>query len=82
MLLTVEISMYPLKDEHIAAIDDFIAGLNCVQGLRVRTTLTSTLVTGDYDLVFRTLHAEMARCYHAHGNVVYVAKIIPDYEAL
>ncbi len=82
MLLTAEISMYPLQDDYIPAIDGFIAALNRVEGLKVKTTPTCTLVTGDYDLVFRTLQTEIARCYDQFGRAVYVTKLIPDYQAL
>lgn len=74
--------MYPLKEDYIPAIDDFIAGLNCVGGLKVKTTPTCTQITGDYDLVFSTLQTEIARCYHEFGRAVYVTKLIPDYQAL
>jgi uncharacterized protein YqgV (UPF0045/DUF77 family) len=80
MKITLEISMYPLKDEYIPAIDDFIAALNAVDGLKVETSATSTLVLGDYEPVMKMLGDAIAQSYERYGVSVFVAKIIPGYD--
>lgn len=80
MKITLEISMYPLKDEFIPAIDDFIKALNSVSGLKVETSATSTLVLGEYGPVMKLLGDAIADSYERYGISVFVAKIIPGYE--
>ena len=55
MKLSVEISMYPLKDEFIPAIQNFIDRLNTHPALQVLTNTMSTQVFGDYDAVMDVL---------------------------
>ncbi|WP_323846266.1 hypothetical protein [Microbulbifer magnicolonia] len=76
MKLSVEISMYPLKDEYIPGIQDFIDRLNGHPGLRVLTNTMSTQVFGDYDLLMDMLKEEMRTSYEKHGRAIFVCKFI------
>ena len=76
MKLSVEISMYPLKDEYIPTIQDFIDRLNRHPGLRVITNTMSTQIFGDYDLLMDTLKKEMRESYEKHGRAIFVCKFI------
>ena len=81
MILTAELSMYPLHESYRDLIRDFVTKLNTFEGLRVTTGPTSTVVVGDYDRVMETL-TEMLRWSHAElGRAVLVAKFIPGYDA-
>ncbi|MEH6551346.1 MAG: YkoF family thiamine/hydroxymethylpyrimidine-binding protein [Pseudomonadales bacterium] len=80
MKLTVEISMYPLADNYIPAIDDFIERLNQQDGLTVITTATCTQVNGDYDLVFGLIQQAIKHSYAEFGRAVFVTKFIADHE--
>lgn len=80
MKITLEISMYPLKDEYIPAIDHFIAALNAVDGLKVETSVTSTVVLGEYEPVMKLLGDAIAESYERYGTSVFVTKIIPGYD--
>ena len=80
MKITLEISMYPLKDEYIPAIDHFIARLNAVDGLKVETSATSTLILGEYEPVMKLLGEAIAESYERYGTSVFVTKIIPGYD--
>ena len=51
MKLSVEVSLYPLKDEYIPVIKNFIDRVNTYAGLKVITSTMSTQIFGDYDLV-------------------------------
>ncbi len=79
MILTVEISMYPLQQNYIALITDFIAKLNTYSGLRIVTTPTATMVVGEYDVVMKTLTEMLQWSYQTHGKAVFITKFIPDY---
>lgn len=76
MKLSVEISMYPLKNEYIPAIQDFIDRLNRHPDLQVITNTMSTQVFGDYDLLMDTLKGEMRASYEKFGRAIFVCKFI------
>lgn len=76
MKLSVEISMYPLKDEYIPAIKDFIERLSKHPDLRVITNTMSTQVFGDYDLLMDILKTEMRASWEQFGRAIFVCKFI------
>lgn len=76
MEISVEISMYPLKDGYVPAIEDFITGLNQYDDIEVTTNLMSTQVFGPADVVFAALQEQMARVHDAYGKSVFVCKFV------
>lgn len=76
MKLSVEISMYPLKDEFIPAIQHFIDRLNTHPGLQVITNTMSTQVFGDYDVVMDVIKKEIRLSYEQFGRAIFVCKFI------
>lgn len=76
MQLSVEISMYPLKDEYIPAIKDFIQRLNEQPQLQVISNTMSTQIFGDYDVVMDVLKAEMRKSWEQFGRAIFVCKFI------
>jgi uncharacterized protein YqgV (UPF0045/DUF77 family) len=76
MELSVEISKYPLSEDYIPAIQDFIERLQATEGLSVVGNTMSTQVFGDYDLVMDTLKDEMRRSYEQFGKAIFVCKFI------
>ena len=76
MKLSVEVSMYPLKDEYIPAIKDFIARVNTHSGLTVITNTMSTQIFGDYDVVMDVMRDEMRRSFEQFGRAIFVCKFI------
>lgn len=76
MEISVEISMYPLADDYIPAIKDFIGRLQAVDGLSIVSNTMSTQVFGDYDLVMDTLKAELRQSCEQFGKAIFVAKFI------
>lgn len=76
MKLTVDISLYPLKNHYIPPIDDVIAGFNSHKNIRVETGSTSTLLSGEFDDVMSALNTEMKRSFETYGQVVFVAKFL------
>jgi len=79
--LTVEISMYPVRDDYLAPIKGFIAQIGRHADLEIETTPTSTRIVGDYARVMAVLEEAMAVSYREFGTAVFVAKLIPGYAA-
>lgn len=82
MKITVDISMYPLRDEYLAPIDDFIATLHQYPDLLVTTNATATQIRGDYVAVMDALKEAMAWSHEKFGAAVFVTKFIPGYDPL
>lgn len=76
MKLSVEISNYPLSDEYIAPIKDFIGRLQANKDLRISCNTMSTQVFGDYDVVMAALNAEMKWSFEHFGKMIFVCKFI------
>ena len=74
--ISVEISKYPLADEYIPAIKNFIERLNKVDGLTVVTNTMSTQIFGEHQLVMNTLRDEMVLSWQRYGKAVFVCKFI------
>ncbi len=72
---SVEISYYPLKDEFIPPIKDFIDRLNAYDALTVKTSGMSTQVFGDYDAVMGAVTAEIKKSFLLPHSV-FILKII------
>ncbi len=81
MQVMVELSLYPLVNEFIPPIRDFIERLNTYQALSVTTCSTSTQVTGDYQTVMQILGTEMQRVHEDVGQAVFVAKFL-NFDAM
>jgi len=79
MIMTAEISMYPLQDDYRPLITDFIRQLNTYSGLRIHTTATATMVVGEYSTVMTMFSQMLAWSWETHGKAVFVTKFIPDY---
>ncbi|AWL12517.1 hypothetical protein HMF8227_02053 [Saliniradius amylolyticus] len=76
MKLVAELSLYPLTEQYIGPIKDFIARLNGHPELEVVTTATSTRVAGSYKAVMAILSAEMQRTHEQVGQAVFVCKFL------
>ncbi len=76
MQIAVDISLYPLSQQYIPPIQDFIRRLNEQPGLRVETNALSTHVSGDIDRVFEALKVEIERTFGEPGRSVFVMKVL------
>ena len=76
MDIGVEISLYPLQQDFIPPIRDFINRLNVDSRLRVVTNSMSTQVFGDYDAVMHTLVRELRSTLEANDKAVFVMKVL------
>lgn len=76
MKLVAEISLYPLNQDYIAPIQEFIDRLNGYACLDVVTTATSTMVTGEYAQVMEILGREMHTSHSEIGQAIFVCKFL------
>lgn len=76
MDIGVEISLYPLHQQYIPPIQDFIDRLNADKRLRVVTNSMSTQVFGEYDAVMQTLTRELRTTFDRNDKAVFVMKVL------
>ena len=76
MDIGVELSLYPLADDFIPPIADFIERLNAHAGLKVVTNSMSTQVFGEYTRVFEVLAVECRRTFEEAGKSVFAIKLL------
>ncbi len=77
MKVTIEISLYPLREDYTGIIIEFIKGLKSNSSIQVRSTAMSTYVSGDYDTVMNTVNMELKNVYQQIPDCSAVMKIIP-----
>lgn len=76
MRVAVDISLYPLANEFIPAIDDVIERLTSHKSLDVITNPMSTQVRGEYDDVMSTITREIKTTFQTSRKAVFVIKIL------
>jgi uncharacterized protein YqgV (UPF0045/DUF77 family) len=82
MQVTIDISMYPNREDFISPIDGFIEKINQFNDLKITTFPTSTVVQGEYSHAMQAVQKTIAQCYEEFKMAVYVIKVIPGYKAL
>lgn len=80
MVITVEISMYPLQENYRSLISSFIEKLKDYPDLQTTTGPTSTVIIGEYARVMSCITQMLGWSYEEHGRSVFVAKFLPGYE--
>ncbi|MGJ8663625.1 MAG: hypothetical protein ACSHWU_08240 [Marinicella sp.] len=76
MNISVEISLYPLDQNYIPPIQDFIDRLNTYAELKVIENTMSTQVYGEYAKVLEILNTEMQRTHQNTPKAAFVMKIL------
>ncbi|MCK9616307.1 MAG: thiamine-binding protein [Lentimicrobiaceae bacterium] len=75
MIISVEISYYPLKEDFIPSIVDFIHRLGEDERVSVTTNGMSTQMVGEYDEVMSLLTREIKKtCEIPHS--IFILKIV------
>ena len=76
----VEISLYPLHQQYLGPIKDFIERINAEGDLRIITNSMSTQIFGDYDTVMQRLVREVRTSFlnqeRNQDKAVFVLKIL------
>jgi uncharacterized protein YqgV (UPF0045/DUF77 family) len=75
MNISVDISYYPLKEEFIPPIKNFILRVNQYPDIDVVTNGMSTQVFGSYDLVMKALTTEIKKSFEIPHSV-FILKIV------
>ncbi len=73
---SIEVSMYPLRDEFIPSIDLFLEKIHAVEGLKVHTNVMSTQVFGPFDLAFSSVQNAIREIYAQGGQFPFVIKVL------
>ncbi|MCE1190502.1 MAG: hypothetical protein LWX56_15340 [Ignavibacteria bacterium] len=81
MNASVEISLYPLHQNFISVIKDFIARLHTYPELKVETHTMSTQIFGNYETIMRVITVELQPVYESNKAVA-VVKIIGKPEVI
>lgn len=76
MNVSVEISLYPLDQNYIPPIQDFIDRLNSYPELKVIGNTMSTQVYGEYARVLEILNAEMQKTHTNTPKAAFVMKVL------
>ena len=76
MICSLEISMYPLKEEFKPAIIKFIKNLRNYNKITVRTNGMSTQLFGDYKNIMNAINIEIESSFKENKSSVYSMKFI------
>lgn len=75
MMISVELSYYPLAEDYKPPIREFIARLQ-KSGVDVRPNAMSTHLFGEYDDVVGVVNEAIRWSFETHGKAAFVAKYI------
>jgi len=76
MVITAEISFYPLTQDYETRVIGFIRVLRGNPNLKIRTGGTSTIICGESDHVFETLRQATNACMGGTDTDVLVIKLL------
>jgi len=76
MVISADLSLYPLHEEYIPVIIDFIHRAQLHEGVEVLRNNMSTQLIGEYERVMHVLSSELRHSFETHGKAVLVAKIV------
>lgn len=76
MKTSVDISLYPLNENYIPAIDDFIARVSNYEWVEVTKNDLSTQIFGEFNTVMEILTNELRHSWETHGSGVFVIKFL------
>lgn len=78
MKASVDISLYPLADEYIPAIKEFIERVQEYPGIAVVRNDLSTQLYGDYEQIMELLKIELRLSWEKYGKSIFVIKFLRD----
>ena len=76
MQISVELSCYPLADEYIPVIRNFIESINQQPGVTAITNTMSTQLFGDSNVLMPLLTGAMESTWQVDGKSIFVCKFI------
>jgi len=78
MKASVDISLYPLADEYIPAIKEFIDRVQKYPEIAVIRNDLSTQLYGDYEQIMDLLKVEVRLSWEKYGKSIFVIKLLRD----
>ena len=82
MKLSAEITMYPLQDKYLPIIEDFIDHLKIYKDITLEVFPTCTVIMGNFDVVMEVVSSSIKWSADNKDKAVFIAKFLPNYEAL
>ena len=76
MIVSAEISLYPLEQDFIPVIDDFLACLRAKPNISVRVNALSTQIRGEYREVMNILTDCMEQSLNQKVKMSFVLKVL------
>ena len=76
MQISIEISLYPLSENFISPIENFISRLKKYDSIEVRTNNMSTQLFGEFDDLIKILKVEMEKTFKNETNSAFNLKIV------
>lgn len=76
MIISAELSLYPLSADYEPVIRCYIAALRAFEALDVRTHAMSTEIYGDYDTVMAAIQSATRAVFEQDNSAVLVAKFL------
>ena len=76
MQISIEVSLYPLSENFISPIDNFISCLKKYDSIEVRAHNMSTQLFGEFDDLIKILKVNMDKTFKNETNSVFDLKII------
>lgn len=75
MDISIEISKYPLREDYIGGVDDFLERLHQHKSIKVRVNPISTQVFGPSEVIFPILEQEITTSFES-GQSPFVVKFL------
>ena len=76
MQISIEVSFYPLSENFISPIDNFISCLKKYDSIELRTNNMSTQLFGEFDDLIKILKVNMDKTLKNETNSVFDLKIV------
>ena len=76
MRITAELSLYPLRDDYIPAVQSFVHAVHDTPDLEIRVNQMSTQLTGELADVCRAVESALQRSFENGGPQTLVAKFL------
>lgn len=76
MICSLEISMYPLKDQYKPSIVKFVQNLRTYDDINVKTNGMSTQIFGEYQKIMNAINIEIESSFKQKKSIVFNMKLI------
>lgn len=72
--ITADISFYPLDNNYLEIIQDFLSNIHNIKDIAIETTDVNTIITGDYARIMEVLEQQL-KPFLKSGEAVFVLKL-------